>query len=368
MAASAYRRVADTLGVCHTELALPDAMRQLDVGAYSVPLPVLGVDICTNGDFQVDLGFPWNQVFTRFFSIQGFVPRGVPVPGSGGCYCGKLSGAVVGGFPQATAPGRFNPAQAFGFGLQVGVGKAIEKGVLRAGFRVTVFGILEGRIARWGPARPGAESAGDRGQLQGEYCSWLQGTVGIIGRLVGRVDFAVIKAGVQVAVDVFARIAHAACANIPIRLLAAVDAVLAWVAQNGGRVVDIDAEDRQSEVAYPPQALMEANARHPLSAGPDLRIDGDPLPGGGDPARRLQCPPGGAVRLARGFHAIRGRRRAGAFGRLLRQPAFPDEAAPMPHPPPSGAWVWGGRSGRSSGRPVGRALAGGPGGGAKNPA
>ncbi|MFO7497584.1 MAG: hypothetical protein R6X05_18320 [Desulfobacterales bacterium] len=165
---SLYRRVADTLGVCHTDLALPDAMRQLDVGAYSVPLPVLGVDICTNGDFQVDLGFPWNQVFTRLFSIQGFVPRGVPVPGSGGCYCGKLSAAVAGGFPQATAPGRFNPAQAFGFGLQVGVGKAIEKGVLRAGFSVTVFGILQGRIARWDPARPGAESAGDRGQLQGE--------------------------------------------------------------------------------------------------------------------------------------------------------------------------------------------------------
>jgi hypothetical protein len=291
MAASAYRRVADTLGVCHTELALPDAMRQLDVGAYSVPLPVLGVDICTNGDFQVDLGFPWNQVFTRFFSIQGFVPRGVPVPGSGGCYCGKLSGAVAGGFPQATAPGRFNPAQAFGFGLQVGVGKAIEKGVLRAGFRVTVFGILEGRIARWGPARPGAESAGDRGQLQGEYCSWLQGTVGIIGRLVGRMDFAVIKAGVQVAVDVFARITRAACANIPITLLAAVDAVLAWVAQNGGRVVDIDAEARQSEVAYPPQALLEANARHPLSAGPDLRIDGGAATGRGRPCPPAAVPP-----------------------------------------------------------------------------
>ncbi|MGD8958260.1 MAG: LysM domain-containing protein [Desulfobacteraceae bacterium] len=218
-----YRRVTDTVGVYHTELILPDAMRQLDVGAYSVTLPLLTVDIYTNGDFQVDLGFPWNQVFTRSFTIQGFVPPGIPVLGSGGFYFGKLSGTTARQLPQATAPGRFNPVHVFGFGLQVGVGKTIEKGVLRAGFSVTVFGILEGVIARWNPARPGPDSAGGPGQLQGDYYFWLQGTVGIIGRLFGSVDFAVIKADVHLEVRVFAQITYAAYANIPITVVASVD-------------------------------------------------------------------------------------------------------------------------------------------------
>lgn len=58
-----YRRISDTIGVYHTELTLPDAMRQLQFGAVSLTLPTVAVDIYTNGDFGLDVGFPWGGDF-----------------------------------------------------------------------------------------------------------------------------------------------------------------------------------------------------------------------------------------------------------------------------------------------------------------
>src|SRR5207253_11453151 len=47
-----YRRISDTIGVYHIELVLPDVMRQLEFGEVSVTLPVIVVDIYTNGDLD----------------------------------------------------------------------------------------------------------------------------------------------------------------------------------------------------------------------------------------------------------------------------------------------------------------------------
>ena len=86
-----YRKVSDTLGVFQLELKLPDAMRSFEAGVFTITLPVLALEIYTNGDFKVDLGFPWNMNFSRSFMIQGIVPPGIPVLGAGGLYFGKLS-------------------------------------------------------------------------------------------------------------------------------------------------------------------------------------------------------------------------------------------------------------------------------------
>ena len=42
------------------ELILPDIMRYIEVGAASLVLPEIVVDVYTNGDFKVDFGFPYN--------------------------------------------------------------------------------------------------------------------------------------------------------------------------------------------------------------------------------------------------------------------------------------------------------------------
>ena len=148
-----YRQVSETVGVYQTEITLPDIMRHLSVGVYSITLPVFGISVYTNGDFQVDIGFPWNADFARSFSIEGIIYPGIPVLGSAGFYFGKLSSASTSKVPQTTL-GTFNPVIVFGFGLQVGFGKSIEYGVLKAGFSLTVLGILEGVLAKWNPYLP----------------------------------------------------------------------------------------------------------------------------------------------------------------------------------------------------------------------
>lgn len=217
-----YRKLSDTLGVYQAEISLPTIMRRLDVGACTITLPTFGVQIYTNGDFRFDIGFPWEQDFSRSFSVEAIVPPGIPVMGSGGFYFGKLPAIAVEQLPKATN-GTFNPNLVFGFGAQLGLGKSVEYGILRAGFEMTFFGIIEGILAKWNPYD--AKSTGNGGllELQGEYFFWLQGTFGILGHLYGSVDFVVVKAEVDVKLKVYAQITLAAYEPIPITVYASVD-------------------------------------------------------------------------------------------------------------------------------------------------
>jgi hypothetical protein len=53
----------------------------------------------TNGEFQVDIGFPWQMDFSRSFTLEVIVVPGVPVLGAAGFYFGKLSGAATNKVP-----------------------------------------------------------------------------------------------------------------------------------------------------------------------------------------------------------------------------------------------------------------------------
>ncbi|MDV3349775.1 hypothetical protein QGP82_13805 [Leptothoe sp. LEGE 181152] len=182
-----YRRVSDTVGVYHLELALPDAMRQFDVGAVSVTLPIVVVDIYTNGDFALDFGFPWKGDFSRSFAIQGFAGP-FPVLGAGGFYFAKLSAETATSTP-AIVNGTFSPVYEFGLGLKIGLGRTFNKGILKAEISITVQGVIQGVVARFNPSE--ANVASD------DYFK-IQGGVSLVGRLYGVVDFGVISVDVEV--------------------------------------------------------------------------------------------------------------------------------------------------------------------------
>ncbi|MDQ7981740.1 Ig-like domain-containing protein [Paraburkholderia sp. SARCC-3016] len=217
-----YRQVSDTVGVYQAEITLPDLMRHLTVGAYSITLPVFGIAIYTNGDFQVDIGFPWNENFSRSFTIEAIIPPGIPVLGSAGFYFGKLSSASTNRVP-ASSYGTFNPVLVFGFGMQVGFGKSIQYGILSAGFSVTVVGILEGVLAKWNPYQLTDSGREPSTQLQGDYYFWLRGTVGIVGRVYGSVDFAIVKANVDITVKLLLQLTYESYVSITITVIASVD-------------------------------------------------------------------------------------------------------------------------------------------------
>lgn len=216
-----YKKVSDDVGVYQIEFSFPAILRNLDFGAFTVTLPTIGIQIYTNGDFLFDFGFPYNLDFSRSFSLQAVI-LGVPVLGSAGFYFGKLPPAAVPQLPQ-NAWGTFSDAIVIGLGVQLGVGRYFEEGPLKAGFSITVFGIIEGAIASWSPPEntqlPATTSSG---AVQGDYWFWLQGTFGLIGKLYGSVDFAIVKADVQLTVQLVAQISYEAFANIELSASASV--------------------------------------------------------------------------------------------------------------------------------------------------
>jgi hypothetical protein len=216
-----YRQISDNVGVYQAEITLPDIMRYLSVGAYSLTLPVFAVAVYTNGDFQIDVGFPWDQDFSRSFTLEGIVYPGIPLLGSAGFYFGKLSSATSNQVPAVTN-GTFNPVLVFGFGLQFGVGKSIRYGVLSAGFSITVVGIIEGVLAKWNPYKLTDGGVSDNSQLQGAYYFWLRGTVGVIGKVFGTVDFAIIKADVNIEVKLMLQLTYECYVSIAITVIASV--------------------------------------------------------------------------------------------------------------------------------------------------
>ncbi|MCA1568602.1 MAG: LysM peptidoglycan-binding domain-containing protein [Acidobacteria bacterium] len=211
-----YKRITDTIGVYQIRLTLPDAMRFLQFGALAITLPIVGLDVYTNGDFKIDFGFPWNMDFSRSFGVQYF-----PFTGAGGFYFAKLSGATQTAIGKPSVPGTFDPVIQFGLGLQLGLGKDISAGILKAGISITVFGIVEGIIARWVPASPtdtadasdalmpahalvaaadaDPNSSHDVGK---SYYYKISGTIGIIGKVYGSIDFAIIKASLNLTVTI----------------------------------------------------------------------------------------------------------------------------------------------------------------------
>ncbi|WP_230515889.1 MULTISPECIES: LysM peptidoglycan-binding domain-containing protein [unclassified Janthinobacterium] len=219
-----YKKISDDVGLFQIDFTFPDSIRNLNFGAVSVVLPMIGIKIYTNGDFLIDIGFPYNMDFTRSFSFSAIV-YGVPVLGSGGVYFGKLSSATATQVPK-TELGYFNPVIVFGLGLQLGLGYNFVKGPLKAGFALTVFGIIEGVIATYHPYDRGnavaLASAGASGSVQESSYFKLTGTFGVIGMLYGEVDLKIISASLLVNITVSVQIGYESYRAIPLSVTASV--------------------------------------------------------------------------------------------------------------------------------------------------
>jgi len=178
-----YRKVSDDIGELSVDLRVPDMFRHLEFGEVSVTLGLIHVDIFTNGNFRVDLGFPHHEDFSVSFAVEVF-----PFIGEGGLYFAYLTGATSDRVPQITN-GDFDPVIEAGVGLSVGLGKDFQAGPLKAGLKVEVYGIFEGVFAPFEPYDKAVEPG---------FYFWVQGTAGIVGTLYGSVDFVVIKASVSI--------------------------------------------------------------------------------------------------------------------------------------------------------------------------
>lgn len=178
-----YKKITDTIGVYHIELTLPEAFRQLQFGVVSVTIPTVIIDIYTNGNFRIDMGFPVGLDFSKSFCVQAG-----PFIGYGGFYFAVLNGATSERVPRITN-GTFSPVIEAGLAINVGLGRTFNKGVLSAGVTVTMVAVVEGVFAWFNPNNTSVGSA--------QYYL-IQGTAAIVGKLYGKVDFGIIQANVNV--------------------------------------------------------------------------------------------------------------------------------------------------------------------------
>ncbi|MFT6502963.1 MAG: hypothetical protein ACJASQ_003095 [Crocinitomicaceae bacterium] len=181
-----YKKVNDTIGMYQIDLQLPTAMRTLEFGAVSITLPSVSIQIYTNGNFMVDLGFPWGNDFSRSFTIQAF-----PFIGSGGFYFGVLDGATSSNVPTSEV-GSFSPVIELGLGLSLGVGKNVDEGIMSAGLSLMAVGVFEGVLARFNV------NDTDLYFGNGDYYYKATGTFGLVGRIYGSVNFAIISASFDI--------------------------------------------------------------------------------------------------------------------------------------------------------------------------
>ncbi|HYJ29057.1 MAG TPA: hypothetical protein VEW25_01790 [Allosphingosinicella sp.] len=173
-----YKKVTDDIGVFHARLQVPDMFRRLDFGAVSITLGIITVDIFTNGNFKIDLGFP----HARDFSVSFGLSYG-PFLGKGGLYFGYLNGDTSTSVPAITN-GTFSPVLELGIGLAVGVGREFSKGPLKAGAYIQVEIIFEGVLAWFHPKDASSSTA---------MYYWARGTAALVGKVYGTVDFKIIS-------------------------------------------------------------------------------------------------------------------------------------------------------------------------------
>ena len=178
-----YRKISDSLGVFHIELKLPDSLRKIQAGEADITLPIIDLDVYTNGDFLVDLGFPHNLDFSRSFQIDMIVwagPVPLPVSAAAGLYFGVLYGQTrqpgAAGQQRQLRPGHRGGVRRPGRARQVGVDRAARRGLLR-------------RVHRHPGGRPGLVPPGRRPRaIQSVYYK-VTGTVGIQIHIWGTVNF-----------------------------------------------------------------------------------------------------------------------------------------------------------------------------------
>ncbi|MDR3539878.1 MAG: LysM domain-containing protein [Desulfosporosinus sp.] len=183
-----YKKITEDISMFKAVLMLPDKFRTIQLGVVTIKLGLVSFEIYTNGNFYIDLGFPYNADFTNSFVLEVYI-----FTGHGGIYFGVLTGVPSKSVPQVTN-GAFSTVILLGVGLAFGLGRSFDLGIAKGGLSLEVFGIFEGVLAFF-------ECKDDNKQYLYYYAS---ATVGIVGRLYLSVDFKVIKISASAEIKAYA--------------------------------------------------------------------------------------------------------------------------------------------------------------------
>ena len=187
-----YRKITDDIGMFSAELTVPGRFKVLDFGALRITLGKFYLELYTNGNFYLDLGFPSRQDFSSSFVVEaGYYT------GRGGFYFGILNQETCTQVP-AIVNGRFDPVLAIGVGLSLGIGRSFDFSVVKGAVSLEFFAIFEGIFALYTPS--------DASQKKDFYYA-AKAVAGIYGRLFLSVDFVVISVSANAEIKAYVSVA-----------------------------------------------------------------------------------------------------------------------------------------------------------------
>lgn len=183
-----YHKLSGDLGVYLIETSPPYGWGQQQFGPVKFNIPKLQVSVWTNGDFLVNVGFPYNNDWSQSLQVTA-----LPFKGSGGFYFGKLSSAISNLFAGAT----YNMILAAGIGIQLGYSNSLNIGILSGGLSVLFTGIIEGAV---GANTPPTDTS-TTNYLQSPAGLYLAGTLGLSASIYGSVNFGIVQGSFNLSVS-----------------------------------------------------------------------------------------------------------------------------------------------------------------------
>lgn len=176
-----YSKLQGGLGMFSGRFTPPQKLRKINLGTLEFSVGSMGADIYSNGDFSLDIGYPYSQNFQRSFSFRYGV-----FSGSAGIYLKKSTTSLTNNLP-ARKDGYFTNVLQMGIGMRLRVGSSYNKSILSAEASLVMQGCFEGVYAGWISNKTGAYS---------DYYE-LCANVLFDGVIQGRVDFGIVGAAVS---------------------------------------------------------------------------------------------------------------------------------------------------------------------------
>lgn len=201
-----YRKLAGGLGLFQTTFLLPKHLRQFQFGPFGVTIGTVSLSVYTNGDFLLDLGYPYGGDFSRSFTLLlgKYQVRG-------GFYFGILSEASCAVLPETTQ-GRFSKTLALGVGISVEFGERYDFGLVKGGLTLTVAGLFEGYFAIFYPH-----------EGENTFFYYAEAMVEFTGRLFLSVDLKILVVNASLSISARANAFLRACMPVELELALALD-------------------------------------------------------------------------------------------------------------------------------------------------
>ncbi|KGC81768.1 hypothetical protein DO71_3864 [Burkholderia pseudomallei] len=168
-----YQKLADGMGRFVVELLPPEALRTVELGAVSLTLGVIHAELYTDGGFLIQFGSDGgaDQDWSK-----AFVAQGGPFIGKGGFFVGRVPRQAV----PALVGNNVGSVFVAGLAIRIGLGREFERGPIKAGLSVSVFGRVQGAVARL--------------TTGSSYVVAMTGEIGILAEIEGSVDLRIVRA------------------------------------------------------------------------------------------------------------------------------------------------------------------------------